>query len=45
MLSTEEEDQYMRVLPTEEEDQYTREYEGIGGDKSNTLRKSENKSE
>ena len=30
------------MLPTEEEDQYTREYEEIGGDKSNTLRKSEN---
>ena len=34
-----------RVLPTEEEDQYTREYEEIGGDKLNTLRKSENNSQ
>ena len=34
-----------RVLPTEEEDQYTRENEEIGGDKSNTLRRSENNSQ
>ena len=34
-----------RVLPTEKEDHITREYEEIGGDKSNTLRKSENNSQ